>query len=103
MTGTTADAPPRVGLTTYREPATWGVWSEPADVLPASYARSVEQAGGLPVLLPPVTVDPDEAAAVAIDGLHALIPPGGANTARSRYGDDRHARTGEPRPDRDGW
>ena len=36
-------SPPRIGLTTYREPATWGVWSETADVLPASYARSVSR------------------------------------------------------------
>ena len=34
--------PVRIGLTTYREPASWGVWSEPADLLPADYARSVQ-------------------------------------------------------------
>jgi putative glutamine amidotransferase len=95
--------PPRVGLTTYREPATWGVWSESADVLHASYARSVEDAGGLPVLLPPITVNIDGAAAVAVDGLHGLILTGGADVDPSRYGADRGERTGEPRPDRDGW
>jgi len=95
--------PPRIGLTTYREPATWGVWSEPADVLHASYARSVEAAGGLPVLLPPITVNIDDAAAVAIEGLHGLILTGGADIDPSRYGDDRHPRSGEARTDRDGW
>ena len=30
--------PPRIGLTTYREPAACGVWDEPADLLPATYA-----------------------------------------------------------------
>jgi putative glutamine amidotransferase len=95
--------PPRIGVTTYREPATWGVWSEPADVLHASYARSVEAAGGLPMLLPPITVNTDEAAAVALDGLHGLILTGGADIDPGRYGADRDERTGEPRPDRDAW
>jgi putative glutamine amidotransferase len=95
--------PPRIGLTTYREHASWGVWSEPADVLPASYARSVAAAGGLPVLLPPIDVGTAAAAAVAVDGLHGLILTGGADIDPSRYGADRNEHTGEPRPDRDGW
>jgi putative glutamine amidotransferase len=95
--------PPRVGLTTYREPATWGVWSESADVLHASYSRAVEAVGGLPVLLPPITVNVEDAAAVAVDGLHGLILTGGADIDPGRYGDDRHSRSGEARPDRDGW
>src|SRR5256885_13012960 len=95
--------PPRVGPTTYREPATWGVWSEPADVLPASYARSVEAAGGVPLLLPPLTPATDAAAGVALDGLHGLILTGGADIDPSWYGADRHPRTGEARLDRDGW
>src|SRR3954468_20348594 len=103
MTGTTADALPRVGLTTYREPATWGVWSEPADVLHASYARSVEIAGGVPLLLPPVGRRTDDAARAALDGLHGLILTGGADIDPGRYGADRDARTGDARPDRDGW
>ena len=39
--------PPRIGLTTYREPAAWGVWDEPADLLPATYADAVRAAGGV--------------------------------------------------------
>ena len=35
-------AAPLVGLTTYREPARWGVWDQSADLLPSSYARAVE-------------------------------------------------------------
>src|SRR5947208_4115290 len=95
--------PPRIGLTTYREPATWGVWSEPADVLPASYARSVAAAGGLPVLLPPIDIGTAAAASAALDGLHGLILTGGADIDPARYGADREARTGDARPDRDAW
>ena len=44
---------PLIGLSMYREPAAWGVWNTVADLLPSVYARSVEAAGGAPVLLPP--------------------------------------------------
>src|SRR6059058_3956056 len=96
-------SPPRIGLTTYREPARWGVWSETADLLPASYARSAAEAGGVPVLLPPNDVGTDEAASVAVEGLHGLILTGGADIDPSRYGADRDERSGEARPDRDSW
>jgi hypothetical protein len=33
--------PPRIGLTTYREIAAWGVWNSPADLLPVSYAAGI--------------------------------------------------------------
>ena len=56
---------PLVGLTTYREPARCGVWDQSADLLPSSYARAVEAAGGVPVLLPP-TLPYAAAAEVAV-------------------------------------
>jgi putative glutamine amidotransferase len=96
---------PRVGLTTYRERAVFGVWNEPADLLPTTYADAVAAAGGLPVLLPPAAVpDLDAAAASALDGLDALLLSGGADLDPATYGDDsRHPETGEPRADRDAW
>src|SRR3954452_665524 len=101
MTGTTDDAPPRVGLTTYREPATWGVWSERADVLHASYARSVEIAGGVPLLLPPVGLRTDAPARAAPTGLPALTLTGGPHITPGPYGAARDPRSGDARPDRD--
>lgn len=91
---------PRVGLTVYREPARWGVWDETADLLPASYARSVSAAGGLPLLLPP---SPDEHAATVLDGVHGLVLTGGADVEPGRYLADPHPSTDQPRRDRDGW
>jgi putative glutamine amidotransferase len=91
---------PRIGATTYREPAKWGVWDEPADLLPMTYARAIEAAGGLPVLLPPCDAD---LAADAVDGLHGLLLAGGADVAPERYGARRDDWTGPPRIDRDDW
>jgi len=91
---------PRVGATTYREPARWGVWDEPADLLPAAYAHAIDAAGGLPVLLPPVAA---EFADTALDGVHGLLLAGGADVAPERYNAPRDEKTGPARNDRDEW
>lgn len=93
---------PVIGLSVYREDARWGVWSERADLLPASYARAVEAAGGVPVLLPPVEPYGDAAVGV-LERLDGLIISGGADVDPARYGADPHATTGAPRVDRDAW
>jgi gamma-glutamyl-gamma-aminobutyrate hydrolase PuuD len=91
---------PRIGLSCYREPASWGVWSEPADLLPVSYSAAVESAGGVPMLLPPL--DPARAED-ALDGVHGLLIAGGADVDPARYGAARDEHTGVARPDRDAW
>ena len=96
-------AMPRIGLTTYRDQAAWGVWNEPADLLPTNYADSVAAAGGVPLLLPPVMPDSLAAAEAALDGLHGVVISGGADVDPSRYGATRDPQTGPARPDRDAW
>lgn len=99
-----ATAPPRIGLTTYREPAAWGVWHEPADLLPVNYADGVTEAGGVALLLPSAPHEnPETAAAAVLDGLHGLALAGGADVDPDRYRAQRHTRTGPSRPDRDAW
>jgi putative glutamine amidotransferase len=90
---------PVIGLTTYREDAAWGVWQQPADLLPTQYARAVEATGGIPVLLPPLGVGAEEVVA-RLDG---LVISGGADVDPSRYDAPAHPRTANWRPDRDGW
>ena len=91
---------PLIGLTTYREQARWGVWDQPADLLPSQYADAVQQAGGVPVLLPPI----DPAAAVAVVArLDGLVVSGGADVDPSTYGEEPHSRTAPWRADRDAW
>jgi len=40
---------PLIGLSSYREHASWGVWSQGADLLPASYSDAIVRAGGVGV------------------------------------------------------
>lgn len=91
---------PRIGATTYRECARWGVWDEPADLLPTAYAHAIEVAGGLPVLLPPVAADLADTVLAAV---HGLLLAGGADVAPERYGAPRDDATGPARSDRDEW
>ncbi len=92
---------PVIGLTTYREQAAWGVWHQPADLLPTQYAEAVQSTGGIPVLLPPVS----EAGAAdeVVARLDGLVISGGADVDPARYGAEAHERTAAWRPDRDEW
>ena len=91
---------PLIGLSTYREQARWGVWDQSADLLPTSYADSVDRAGGVPVLLPPI--DPTTAVA-AMSRLDGLVVTGGADVDPGRYGAEPHRLTVTWRTDRDAW
>lgn len=93
---------PVIGLTTYREQAAWGVWDTTADVLPTTYARSVEVAGGAVALLPPQAADSGAAEAV-LARLDGLVVTGGADVSPHRYADAPHPRTAAWREDRDAW
>ena len=93
---------PVIGLTTYLERAKTGVWDVPAAFLPKVYFEAVTRAGGIAVLLPPQPVDAEVADRV-LDSLDGLIITGGKDVDPARYGQEPHATTDEPRPDRDAW
>ncbi len=86
---------PIIGITVYREPASWGQWDQiAATLLPATYAAAVTAGGATPVLLPPYGIADDYAGVVSrLDG---LIISGGSDVNPSRYGR-------EPEPLTAGW
>lgn len=98
--------PPVVGISTYREQASWGVWHQVADLQFVQYSDAVVEFGGVPVLLTPAPAGGADLAAAAltvIDRLDGLIVSGGADLDPSLYGEQAHPQTGGVRPDRDAW
>ncbi|MGM7668295.1 gamma-glutamyl-gamma-aminobutyrate hydrolase family protein [Microbacterium sp. A93] len=91
---------PLIGVTTYLERATQGVWDVRAAFLPEQYLLSVTSSGGIAMLLPPQAA---EVADAAIAGLDGLILTGGADVQPELYGSERHPMTDTARADRDAW
>lgn len=93
---------PVLGLSTYLQQTSSGVWNVPASFLPAFYINAVTMVGGIATLLPPQPVD----AAVTdrvLDGLDGLIVTGGRDVDPTMYGATPHPTTDIPARDRDAW
>jgi len=87
---------PLVGITTYVEPVSWGVWHDlEASVLPHAYVEAVTIAGGRAVLLPPDDLDTD-----VLSRLDALVLSGGPDLCPESYGAAAEPLT-DTRPARD--
>lgn len=93
---------PVIGITSYVEPASRGDWVDvPSALIPHSYVRKVEEAGGIAVLIPP-RLDADEALAHdLLARLDGVIIAGGADVAPELYAVERHPTVQASRPDRD--
>ncbi|BCB87680.1 gamma-glutamyl-gamma-aminobutyrate hydrolase family protein [Phytohabitans suffuscus] len=87
---------PLIGITSYVEPITWGVWRDvSAAFVPRWYVRAVEAAGGRAVVIPP-----DTESAEILRVLDGLVLAGGPDVDASRYGAAPDPRT-DSRPARD--
>jgi putative glutamine amidotransferase len=91
---------PVIGLTTYRETATWGTWRSPADLLPTSYVDALASVGAIPVMLPPAG-EPDAAVASLLGRLDGLLLTGGPDVDPARYSAPAHPLTQRPQVERD--
>ncbi|GAA1265069.1 gamma-glutamyl-gamma-aminobutyrate hydrolase family protein [Kitasatospora nipponensis] len=98
---------PLVGITSYLEHAAWGVWNQPAALVPQSYVHAITAAGGIPVLLPPQPPGSQDgrtgAAEALLARLDALVLSGGPDVNPERYRAQPHPQTSAPHEERDAW
>jgi putative glutamine amidotransferase len=89
-----------VGISAAIEQVKWGAWDEVVTMAPRSYARAVQQAGGLALLLPP-----DDVAEAAperwLDRIDALLLSGGNDIDPAFYAQPPHSETNDIWPERD--
>lgn len=88
--------PPVIGITATHHQARWGAWDSRAVLLPSRYADAVATAGGIPVLIPPVS-----GAAALGRTLDGLILSGGGDIDPDQYGQAPHPANGPVDCDRD--
>lgn len=88
---------PVIGISSYVEEASWGAWTLPAALVPLAYVRSVERAGGRPVVIPPM----DDAIGETVDAVDGLVFSGGSDIDPETYGAPAHPETAGVRAFRD--
>ncbi len=92
---------PRIGLTAYWRPASFGPWTDyPACLVPQSYVRHLTTAGALPLMIPPtpeMAEDPGE----MLDLLDGVVLVGGDDLDPALYGAAPDERTDPPNRLRD--
>jgi putative glutamine amidotransferase len=88
---------PVIGITAYAEQARWGQWDLPAALIPLSYVRAIEEAGGRALLIPPSDDGVDE----TLDALDGVLLSGGGDLDPATYGAEPHEKTAGVRAERD--
>jgi putative glutamine amidotransferase len=79
---------PVIGITTYITQARFGDWDVESALVPASYVRAVQRAGGRPFLIPP-----DDAIDETVDAVDGLLFSGGSDLDPDTYGQEPHPET----------
>ena len=93
---------PAIGILTPITDAVFGVWSQPAALLPDGYGAAVRRAGGLGLLVTPeaeLIDSPDE----LLDRIDGLVLSGGVDVDPSGYGAEPHPETQAVDPLRDAF
>lgn len=93
---------PLIGLTSYHDTVSRGVWvDQDSAYLGYSYVAKVAAAGGIPLLIPPVDGADEDWARGVLEALDGLVLSGGEDVAAARYGQDPHRAAQEPHAQRD--
>jgi putative glutamine amidotransferase len=93
---------PNVGVTCNIEVVKYGIWTEPAAMVPLTYVRAIARAGGRPLLIAPTPADlaePEE----LLDLLDGVLVTGGADVGPAAYGERPHEETAAAAADRDAF
>jgi putative glutamine amidotransferase len=91
---------PAIGICTPVVDASFGVWNQPAALLPAGYVAAIVRAGGLALMVAPdprLTQEPDE----LLERLDGLLLSGGSDVDPASYGAERDPATSGTAPERD--
>jgi gamma-glutamyl-gamma-aminobutyrate hydrolase PuuD len=88
---------PVIGITSYAQEASWGVWRLPAALIPLDYVDAIERAGGRALVIPPAQDGVEE----TLDALDAIVFSGGADVDPAHYGAEPHPETDTPQARRD--
>jgi putative glutamine amidotransferase len=88
---------PVIGITSYAQEASWGVWRLPAALIPLDYVDAIERAGGRAFVIPPAEDGVEE----TLDALDAIVFSGGADVDPAHYGAEPHPETDTPQARRD--
>jgi putative glutamine amidotransferase len=97
-----SESRPAIGISAVTSDATWGVWNQPAALLPRNYITAIQNAGGLALMLAPdpaAVENPQE----TLDHLDGLNLAGGNDVDPACYGAMRHPQTKGLVPDRDAY
>jgi putative glutamine amidotransferase len=93
---------PNIGVTSNLEDVTYGIWTEPAAMVPLTYVRAIARAGGRPLLLAPTPADLSDPAEL-LDLLDGVLITGGGDVDPAAYGERPHAATEAVESDRDAF
>jgi putative glutamine amidotransferase len=92
---------PRIAVCTYWRPIASGAWSDvPAAFVPVRYLDAITAAGGLPLLVPPVSAYIDHPE-LALEGFDGLCLIGGDDIDPQLYGEANEGKTIAPNRRRD--
>jgi putative glutamine amidotransferase len=93
---------PNIGVTCNVEVVRYGLWTEPAAMVPFTYVTAIARAGARPLLLAPTPADLDDPSEL-LGLLDGVLITGGSDLDPAQYGAEPHGETAPTSADRDAF